>query len=276
MRRLCVLLASALVSVSISAKDLGTFGEVYEVVEQDLLQRMAYEASGSVLRERLEERQEEAKKWFNNAPRKVNVGRSVNGNVYFIKHELIVTSDFEVPVLVDKQTGVVVQTPTKNISNYRVEYRYLARKGDRKSVTDSPGYSMPERFLVFNPDDDDQMAFVMKAAETDKNLTLVTTHGDILGLSEETGRPVHLLFPSLKDIFLFERTPAFMGLTHHNSEKVLFTIELSLDQLEPKKALKFISSNWSGPSNVPEDVQVKRVVKEIDPTALMRQFGGGR
>jgi hypothetical protein len=273
MRWIYRLLIVALLPTTALAKDLGTFGETFEIIEQDMLQRMAYEASGSEFKAKLKERQEAAKAWFEGAPRYVQLGSVTKSSAFLIRHELLVTSDLEVPVLVDKITGEMVQTPTKNISNYRVERRLIARKGERRLVTENPTFRLPERFLVFDPDNRAQWEFAKRAAKMAEPPTLVATHGNILQMSKEAGKPVYMLFPSLTDIFRFETAPAFLGSTEVEGEKLLYSIQIGKDDLIPEDAETFLLANWEGPSDSFGEPAIRRVVKEIDPQAVMRQLG---
>lgn len=262
-----------MVSTASVGKDLGTYGELYEVREQDLFQRMAFEASGADFKAETEKRQTQAKEWFEGAPEHVSLNSARETKSFFIRHELVVTSDFKVPVLIDKETGVMVQTPVKNISEYRVEYRHLARKGDRHNVVDNPTYSLQEKFLVFNPDIESEREFAMASADADQSLMLVTTHGDILELSKESGKPVHLLFPSLEDIFQIENTPSLLRLSRYKDEKILAVTEFGKADRDPKKAIETLERYWSGPL-APDEAELKTVSRQIDPRQVMRQFGG--
>jgi len=274
MKRIFAAFAVVAFASGVCAKDLGTFGEVYEIQEQDLMQRLAYETTKPPFQEESRKRQEKVKTWFNDAPQKVDLARATETNIFFIQHELLVTSDLEAPVFVDKTTGQMVQTPTKNISEYRVEYRLLAKKGDRHPVTNRPTHNLQQRFLIFNPDDKRQFEFAQAAADSNEFLTLVTTHGNIIELAKTLGKPVYLLYPSLQDIFRFNRAPAFTGETTRNGDKMLFVIEMGPELLDPQSATAFIEDNWDGPANANEETPLRKVVKEIDPKAVMRQLGG--
>jgi len=274
MKRFCLLLIFAVFASGAYSKELGTFGEVYEVREQDLMQRLAYETTKPSFQKQSRHRQEKVKTWLKNTPEIVSLPRATKTKIFFVQHELLVTSDLKAPVFVDKKTGDMVQTPTKNISEYRIEHRLIARKGDRHPITDRLKHQLQQRFLIFNPDNKRQRAFAKAAAGSNELLTLVTTHGNIFDLAKEMGKPVYLLYPSLQDIFRFNRTPAFAGQTVRKGEKMLFVIEMGPELLGPKNASSFVSSNWDGPVNATADTPLRKIVKEIDPKAVMRKLGG--
>lgn len=274
MRFFGIMAAAVLMAVAVpsTAHDLGTYGEVFEIEEQDLFQRLAFEMSGIDFKEQAKAKTERAEAWFESAPKKVHLNHAKKTRSFLIRHQLVVTSDLKAPVFVDNQTGAMVQSPTRNISEYHVEQRYLARRGEVHKVTDNPTYNLTERFLVFNPDNTSERAFAMAAAKADQSLVLVTTHGDIISLSKESGKPVHMLFASLQDIFKIERTPSLMGMTVHKGEKLLAVTEIGTEDRSPEDAVSFVRRNWSGPK-VSDEVEIKVVSQDIDPQQLMKQFG---
>jgi len=270
-------LAIAVVSSAAISADLGTYGEVYEISEQDMFQRISFQASGADFKSKAEKKAAEAKQWFESAPQKVTLPTTDVTRSYMVRHVLNVISDHKVPVFVEKSSGRMVQTPTQNISNYRVEHRFLARKGDKINVLDNPEfnarYAFKGRFLVFNPDNEVEKNFVMEVAQYDPAMTLITTHGDILGLSEETGKPVHLLYPSLESMFRLERTPSLLGVADKDGETFLSVTQFGPEQTESKKPNRVISQYWNGPVDS-EEIEIKTVNKYFDPSKMNEQIGG--
>lgn len=272
MRRLLVSLIVGLMASQSVALDLGKYGEIYPISEQDLFQRMAYEATRETVQQGIEERQKQARDWFEGAPDQTSMPFANETRSFFVRHQMEVTSDFQVPVLVDRDTGEMVQTPTRNISFYRVEQRLIAEKGDVINPMDNPTFKLQNRFLVFNPTDPRQLDFAMEAADYHDKLMLVATEGDILDMSKKSDKPVHLLFPSMVDIFALKRVPALMGEVELEGEKVLSVTEIGSEDLDVRKVDDFFDEYWGGPSS-PDDAEVVEIKKTIDPKRVMRQFG---